>query len=295
MSARQDVAPADPGYENQLDGDLPSEWEYPSEPLWDDVDPWDRNDPDDGLGSESPTAGEWGWWLVDYGRWLGRWLLDYASWLGSEIDRVVMAWIATYATRLLQVAIGLILFWFGVLKIIPGLSPAEQLVMETAEALLSPLGVSPPGRLVIIGLALWEVAIGLGFLFDWRRQAVIWLLIVHMMSTALPLVLLPDVVWRHPPFVLTLEGQYIVKNLVIVAGAIILGTIAYRSSPRMRSAGGVGVLRDRAQRDASHRLEPEWLPGVVEDDAYPDPGVDYQTGGEPRAARPDRVAAPDRP
>lgn len=154
-------------------------------------------------------------------------VVAYARWLLGEIDWSVTGWMATYRVRLIQLALGVIFLWFGGLKIVPGLSPAEGLVVSTAHALLAPIGLSPPGRLVVVALALWEVAIGLGFLLDRHRKAMVWMLILHMFSTALPLVLLPEAVWTHAPYALTLEGQYIVKNLVILAGVATVGATVH--------------------------------------------------------------------
>lgn len=150
-------------------------------------------------------------------------LVAYTRWLLGEIDWSVTGWMAAHRVRLIQLALGVIFLWFGGLKLVPGLSPAEDLVVATAQALLAPVGLGVPGRLVIALLALWEVSIGLGFLLDRHRKAMVWMLIVHMGSTALPLVLLPEIVWTHVPYGLTLEGQYIVKNLVILAGVATVG------------------------------------------------------------------------
>lgn len=157
--------------------------------------------------------------------------IAYVRWLLSEIDWSVTGWMARYRVRLIQLALGVIFLWFGGLKIVPGLSPAEDLVVSTAHVLLAPIGFSPPGRLVVLALAFWEVAIGLGFLLDRHRRAMVWILILHMASTALPLVLLPEVVWTHAPYALTLEGQYIVKNLVILAGVATIGATLHAGYP----------------------------------------------------------------
>ena len=69
--------------------------------------------------------------------------------------------------------------------------------------------------------------IGLGFLsglFTNRFQRMtILLLFLQMFGTALPLVLLPEVCWVKFPLILTLEGQYIIKNLAIIGSALVLG------------------------------------------------------------------------
>jgi len=126
---------------------------------------------------------------------------------------------ARYSLDVLRFALGVIFIWFGALKFFPGLSPAEELVRNTIY-FFDPDFVLPV-------LATWEVLIGIGFLsgfFTNRLQRVtILLLFMQMVGAALPLVLLPEVCWTNFPFVLTLEGQYIVKNLVIIGSALVLG------------------------------------------------------------------------
>ena len=52
----------------------------------------------------------------------------------------------------------------------------------------------------------------------------ILLLFIQMPGTFLPLILLPEVCFTSFPFGLTLEGQYIVKNLIIISAALVVGS-----------------------------------------------------------------------
>jgi hypothetical protein len=72
-------------------------------------------------------------------------------------------------------------------------------------------------------LAVWEMLIGLGFLTGRYMRLTILLLFAQMGGTILPLFVLPEVVWTSFPFGLTLEGQYIIKNMVIIGSALVLG------------------------------------------------------------------------
>jgi hypothetical protein len=72
-------------------------------------------------------------------------------------------------------------------------------------------------------LALWESAIGLGLLAGRWMRAVLLLLFVQMLGTITPLALFPAETWSQFPIAPTLEGQYIIKNVVLVAAAIVLG------------------------------------------------------------------------
>jgi uncharacterized membrane protein YkgB len=131
------------------------------------------------------------------------------------IDRRITRWMARYGVVITRVGLGIVFFWFGILKLFPGLSPAEELVRNTIYF------VDPD--LFIPVLAIWEALIGLGLITGKFMRATLLLLFLQMPGTALPLVLLPDVVWTAFPFGLTLEGQYIIKNLVLIGAALMLG------------------------------------------------------------------------
>jgi len=73
-------------------------------------------------------------------------------------------------------------------------------------------------------LAVWETLIGLGLLTGKAMRLTLLLLFLQMPGTALPLLVLPDVVWTAFPYGLTLEGQYIIKNLVLIGAGLVLGS-----------------------------------------------------------------------
>lgn len=137
----------------------------------------------------------------------------------DRIDMKITHWMARYSLDVLRFALGVIFIWFGALKFFPGLSPAEELVRNT-------IYFFDPDFFIPI-LAAWEVLIGVGFLSGFfttkLQRATILLLFMQMIGAALPLILLPEVVWNNFPFVLTLEGQYIIKNLVIIGSALVIG------------------------------------------------------------------------
>lgn len=135
--------------------------------------------------------------------------------LFDKIDRAITHWMATYGLIIMRLSLGVVFFWFGALKLAPDLSPAEELVRNTIYF------VDPDIFLPV--LAIWEMAIGLGLLTGKFLRATLFLLFAQMIGTALPLVVLPEAVWTNFPFGLTLEGQYIIKNLVLIGSAIVLG------------------------------------------------------------------------
>lgn len=138
----------------------------------------------------------------------------------DRLDRRITEWMADNGLTLVRFALGIVFFWFGALKLFPGLSPAETLAGRTIEVLT--LGTVPT-PIALPMLAVWEMAIGVGmFIGRWMRLTLL-LLFVQMLGTITPLVLFPAETFRTFPFAPTLEGQYIIKNVVLVSAAIVLG------------------------------------------------------------------------
>ena len=137
----------------------------------------------------------------------------------QAFDRTIAAFMRRYGTAALRGSLGVIFIWFGVLKPF-GMSPAEPLV----EATVGWLPVfSPRGWVTVIGW--WEVAIGVAFLFRTTLRLAIALLALQMVGTFLPLVLLPEITFQagRIPYGPTLVGQYIIKNLLIISAALVVG------------------------------------------------------------------------
>ncbi|RME66287.1 MAG: DoxX family protein [Caldilineae bacterium] len=138
----------------------------------------------------------------------------------DDIDTRLATWMARNGVQLLRLSLGLVFFWFGVLKFFPGLSPAESLAGDTI-ALLS-FGLVPAEVAVWI-LAVWEALIGLGLLSGRYLRETLLLLWVQMLGTMTPLVLFPAETFTVFPIAPTLEGQYIIKNLVLISAGIVIG------------------------------------------------------------------------
>ena len=127
---------------------------------------------------------------------------------------------AKYGILWLRISIGIVFFWFGIQKFFPGLSSAEELASRTIEMMTFGLitkSVSMPL------LASWEVLIGLLFMTGYWMRFALPLLFVQMVGTVMPLFLFPAETFVPPPLVPTLVGQYIIKNIVIVTGAMVVG------------------------------------------------------------------------
>lgn len=132
----------------------------------------------------------------------------------ERLDRAVAGFMQRWGHRLLRLALAVIFIWFGALKPL-GLSEANDMVARTVYWF-------PPNVFIPI-LGVWEVAIGVCLIFRPLIRVAIFLLLAQMGGTFLPLVILPDVTWVRFPYAPTLEGQYILKNLIIIAAALVVG------------------------------------------------------------------------
>ncbi len=120
----------------------------------------------------------------------------------------------THAIIVIRMALGYIYLHFGFLKFFTDLSPAEVLASYTTMSLTSYFMDAPQSLLFI---AILECVIGVSLLLRVNMRLAGILFLLHMIGTFLPLFLLPELTYKFPPFAPTVEGQYILKNLVLVA------------------------------------------------------------------------------
>jgi uncharacterized membrane protein YphA (DoxX/SURF4 family) len=135
-------------------------------------------------------------------------------------DSAITGWMARHGPGLLRVSLGIVFLWFGILKFFPSVSPAEELATRTINVLgkgLIPSAVSMPF------LAGWESLIGIGLLIGRGLRGILLLLYVQMLGTLTSIALFPHDVFVTIPLVPTLEGQYIIKNLVLISAGIVVG------------------------------------------------------------------------
>ena len=143
----------------------------------------------------------------------------------DAFDRRLSGWMERIGMRVLRYALAIVFIWFGALKPL-GMSPAEELVKNTVYFL-------PPDVFFPI-LGWWEVAIGVLLLYRPLNRLALGLLFIQMPGTMLPLVLLPEVCFTAAPFGLTMEGQYIIKNIVLIGAALVVGGTVRRTSTAER-------------------------------------------------------------
>ena len=140
--------------------------------------------------------------------------------LFNSVDTRITRWMARYGILFLRISMGVVFLWFGLLKFFPGLSPAASLATRTIERLT--FGLIPADVSLLI-LATWESLIGLGLLLGIFLRLTLFLLFLQMLGTITPLFFFPQEAFILFPFVPTLEGQYIIKNLVLISAGLVIG------------------------------------------------------------------------
>jgi uncharacterized membrane protein YkgB len=145
-----------------------------------------------------------------------------------SIDTFLITTFRKIAEPFARISLFIIYFWFGILKIFD-VSAAIPLVRALMEKTFLIYFLTPEVFLVLFSC--YEMAIGLSFLVPKLTRFSIVLTLAHMVMTVLPLFLLLDSTWQGflTP---TLEGQYIIKNLLIITAVIYIGS---RLSPISKS------------------------------------------------------------
>lgn len=135
------------------------------------------------------------------------------------IEDKIIDWMAVNGIYLLRISVGIIFFWFGFQKFFPGISSAEDLATRTIDVLSFGI-VQAPYSMPI--LATWETLIGLGFLTGKFLRTTVILLYLQMAGTIFPLFVFPDETFYMVPFVPTIEGQYILKNIILITASMVI-------------------------------------------------------------------------
>lgn len=163
--------------------------------------------------------------------------------LFNAVDVRITNWMARYGVPTLRISLGIVFFWFGFLKFFPGLSPAEGLATKTIERLS--FGLVRPETSIYI-LATWESLIGLGLITGIFMRGTLFLLFTQMLGTITPLFLFPQEAFMRIPYAPTLEGQYIIKNLVLISAGLVIGATV---------RGGAVVADPEVARKAQEEAE----------------------------------------
>lgn len=141
------------------------------------------------------------------------------------IRQAVHRWLARHSITLLRVSMGAIIFGYGVLKYFPGVSPAENLV-QTATHLLT-FGLVPD-KVALVLVATLECAIGLSLIIGRGLRVTIYLLVFWTIGILSPVVLMSSRLFSGPNHAPTLEGQYVLKDIVFLTASLVIATTLRR-------------------------------------------------------------------
>ena len=145
----------------------------------------------------------------------------------NRLDTRMIGFMTTHGIRFMRISLAVIFIWFGLLKVIDQ-SPVADLVAQTVYWV-------PPGIFVPF-LGLWEMVVGLGLLFGVALRLVLFLFWLQMVGTFLVLILRPDIAFQHGnPLLLTVEGEFVIKNLVLIAGGLVVGSTVRQQASNQQS------------------------------------------------------------
>jgi uncharacterized membrane protein YphA (DoxX/SURF4 family) len=164
--------------------------------------------------------------------------------LFDHADVGITRWLSRYSIAVLRIGLGVVFLWFGMLKFFPNLSPAQDLAVRTIDTLT--FGWVTAGLSVAL-LAALECAIGLGLITGRFMRLTLLLLALQMIGAATPLVFFPGEAFNNIPYAPTLEGQYIIKNIVLIGAALVIGST-------VRGGRIVAVPEDEKIRDNRHNM-----------------------------------------
>ncbi len=143
----------------------------------------------------------------------------------GQLERAVVNFSDNYAIPMLRVSLGLTYIWFGLLKVI-GKSPVGDLVAKTVFIL--------PRKIVVPVLGLWETAIGLGFLFRFPIRLTLVAFYGQLAGTFLVLIVRPrDAFQNGNPLLLSKNGEFVIKNLILAAAGLAVGSRMNRPTERV--------------------------------------------------------------
>ncbi len=159
--------------------------------------------------------------------------------LAARLDVLARAcerWLIAYSIAILRVSVGIVMLAFGMLKYFPGVSPAQDLVEATTQIIT--LGLVS-GPVALVAVATLECVVGLLLISGRALRVGVYLLGALLIGILSPLLLLPERLFAGPHGAPTLEGQYVLKDVIIVGAGLVLAatirgarlTAAARSAP----------------------------------------------------------------
>lgn len=148
-----------------------------------------------------------------------------------HVENLIHHQLVRHSVAVLRVAVGLVFLGFGVLKYFPGVSPAQDITEATTHILF--LGLVP-GDVALPIIATLECVIGMTLILGRGMRLGIWLLAVEFVGILSPLVLLPGRLFSGPHHAPTLEGQYVLKDIILVGAAMVIAAATFRGGRLIR-------------------------------------------------------------
>jgi uncharacterized membrane protein YphA (DoxX/SURF4 family) len=151
--------------------------------------------------------------------------LPKPTFVDAQLVRL-QGWLSAHSVTILRVALGAIFLTFGTLKLFPGYSPAAQIAARTLDRLT--LGLLA-GETAVLVTAVTEVVIGLTLVTGLFLRVGLVVLAGALVGIMSPLVLFTTELFPHGP---SLMGQYVLKDVVLAAAALVIGAWALGSRLR---------------------------------------------------------------
>jgi putative oxidoreductase len=145
----------------------------------------------------------------------------------DRMDQKIVGFMSSYAILIIRISLGIVFVWFGLLKVV-GVSPVFDLASHVVYWL--------PAELFVPLLGIWEIAIGVGLLLGKALRVILAMLFLQLAGTFLLLLIWPEAAFQGGnPLFLTTEGEFVIKNLVLIAaGVAVGGTVRYQFKERRR-------------------------------------------------------------
>lgn len=147
-------------------------------------------------------------------------------------DASIVAALRRWSIPALRLALGLIFVWFGALKVF-GVSPVTPLLKETYTFM------ALPAFTIILGV--WEIVVGIGLVFKLALRPTLFLLCLHLAGTFVAIWLAPSLFFLHRnPLVLTANGEFVLKNLVLLTAGLVIGGHELSQLPKLSAQAKIG-------------------------------------------------------
>ena len=139
----------------------------------------------------------------------------------QKLDAAIHGFLVAHSIQLLRIVVGLMFLIFGVLKFFPGVSPVEDLTIKTTDALSFD---HIPGHIASVIIASLECIIGLLLISGRGLRVATYLLAGQLIGILAPLVLFTGRLFDGPHNAPTLEGQYVIKDFILVAAGFVVAS-----------------------------------------------------------------------